>query len=181
EADVVAALGLQTGQEIGEERLREIVHAEQLTKAKKKALNLLGYRSRSRAEITQRLSRSGFAEDIIEDTLAYLERVGLIDDEQFSQDWVKSRLTNKGMGKQRIKWELKQKGVPNDVVEEALSEVDDETEYESALDAAKRRWDKYKDTEINVRRRKLASYLCRQGFSWEVVSQVLSKLSADND
>lgn len=181
DANVVADLGLQIGQEISEERLREIVYAEQLTKAKQKALNLLGYRARSRAEIAQSLRRGGFAEDIIEDVLAYLERLGLVNDEQFSQAWVKSRLIGKGMGKQRIKWELKQKGVPNDVAEDALSEIDEEIEYQIALDSAKRRWAKYKDAEVNTKRRKLASFLRRQGFGWEVVSQVLGELSADND
>ncbi|MDH7481759.1 MAG: RecX family transcriptional regulator [Armatimonadota bacterium] len=181
DANVVADLGLQIGQEISEERLREIVYAEQLTKAKQKALNLLGYRARSRAEIAQSLRRGGFAEDIIEDVLAYLERLGLVNDEQFSQAWVKSRLIGKGMGKQRIKWELKQKGVPNDVAEDALSEIDEEIEYQTALDSAKRRWAKYKDAEVNTKRRKLASFLRRQGFGWEVVSQVLGELSADND
>jgi regulatory protein len=175
---VVADLGLHVGQEISEEELQEIVRAELVAKARQKALRLLEHRPRSRAELARRLRGAGFAEDVIEETLKRLEVMGLINDTQFSEAWVKHRLAGNGMGKARIKWELRQKGVPTDLADKALSAMDADVEYKSAVGAARRRWEKDRSDE-RTKRRRLTSYLRRQGFEWEVVSRILNELSAE--
>lgn len=176
---VVADLGLHVGQQISEEELQDVVHAELVNKAKERALKLLDYRPRSRKEIAQRLVRADFAEDVVEETLTRLEDLGFIDDKQFSQGWVNHRLAGKGMGKTRIKWELRQKGITTEVAEEALSAVDADVEYESALESARRRWGKDKDPDERTRRRRLAGYLRRQGFDWDTITKVLNELGAE--
>ncbi|HUV04614.1 MAG TPA: RecX family transcriptional regulator [Armatimonadota bacterium] len=178
---VVADLGLHVGQQIDQEELQAIARAETLTKAKEKALRLLEYRPRSRAELARRLSQAGFAEDIVEETLTRLADLGLIDDVQFSRSWVRHRLAGKAMGKTRIKWELRQKGIPTEVAEEALSAVDAYTEHQLALDAARRRWEKYNESDERTRRRRLASFLRRQGFDWDVITKIINELSADRE
>lgn len=176
---VVADLGLHVGQQISEEELQNIVRAELVVKAKARALKLLEYRARSRMEIARRLRRAGFAEDVVEETLTRLEDLGLVDDAEFARSWVNHRLAGKVMGKARIKWELRQKGVPTDVAEEALSAVDTDAERQSAIDAAKRRWQKDSSPDERTRRRRLASFLRRQGFDWETITEALNELSTD--
>lgn len=176
---VVSDLGLRVGQQIGEDELQRIVRAEQVTKAKESALRLLDFRPRSRAEISRRLARAGFGEDVVVETLERLEALGLIDDGQFARSWVAHRLAGKGMGTARIKWELRRKGVPNEAVDEALSTIDDETERRSALEAARRRWVKDSSADDRTKRRKLAAFLRRQGYDWSVISVVLNELGME--
>lgn len=176
---VIADLGLRVGQQISEEELRKVVHTELIVKARERALRLLDYRARSKTEISRRLVRAGFDEDVIEETLERLENVGLVDDEQFSKSWVNHRLAGKGMGKTRIRWELRQKGVSADVAEEALSAIDTETEHQSALSLARRRWEKDGDLDERMRRRRLSSYLQRQGYDWGVITAILNELSTE--
>jgi regulatory protein len=178
---VVADLHLHVGQQIGEDELRHIVHAELVSKAKERALKLLDYRQRSRSEISRGLARAGYEEDVIAEVLERLESMGLIDDAQFSRAWVNHRLSGKPMGKMRIKWELRQKGVPAEAAEEALAAVDADSEYESAREAARKRWEKDKEPDRHVKRRKLASFLYRQGFQWETINRVVSELSQEAD
>ena len=176
---VIADLGLRVGQRIGEEELLSIVRAEQVSKARERALRLLDFRPRSRMEISRRLSAAGFADDIVEETLERLERVGLIDDGQFAKAWVGHRSAGKGMGRARIKWELRRKGVSNEEVEEALSAVDDETERRSALETARRRWERDGDQDDRMKRRRLSAYLRRQGYDWSVISAVVNELGME--
>ncbi len=178
---VIADLGLHIGQQISETELQEIVRAELIAKAKERALTLLDYRQRSKAEITRRLTLAGFAGDIIEEVMARLKSLGLVDDAQFSKSWVDHRLTGKPMGKTRIRWELRQKGVPVEIAEEALSGVDADVEYQSAMEAARRRWEKDNNPDQYVKRRKLSSYLSRQGFPWETISKVTNELAGEID
>lgn len=178
---VVADLGLHIGQQISEDQLQSVVHAELVSKAKDRALTLLEYRVRSKVEISRRLIKAGFSEDVIEEVLARLETVGLVDDEQFSQSWVNHRLSGNAMGKKRIKWELRQKGVSIEIVDEALSSIDDDMEYKSAMESARRRWAKDKCMDEYTKRRRLVSYLQRQGFAWNVINQVVNGLMADTE
>ncbi len=177
--NVIADLHLKVGQMISEDELQRVVRAELVTKARERALLLLDYRARSRAEISERLMRAGFEADIIEELLKRLENAGLINDEQFSRAWVNHRLTGKGMGKTRIRWELKRKGVSNEAAEEALSAVDEETEHQSALELARRRWASTASVEEPVRRRRLIAYLQRQGYDWGVISTILNELNTE--
>ena len=147
-----------------------------VTRAREKALRLLDYRPRSSKEIERRLAKAGFAQEVVEETLKRLEELGLIDDLQFARVWINHR---KALGKTRIKWELRQKGVSNDVVEEALSAVDPEMEYQSAVKAARSRWGKDKDPDKRTRRRRLAAFLQRKGFGWDVINGVLNELSPE--
>lgn len=178
---VIADLGLHVGQEISEEELNSVVHAELVTKAKDRALTLLEYRKRSRAEIAHRLTRAGFAEDVIEEVATRLETMGLIDDADFSQSWVNHRLAGAPMGKARIRWELRQKGVADEVVQEAISAIDADTEFQTAIDAARRRWEKDRNADEPTRRRRLASFLQRQGFGWEVITKVVNLLLEESE
>ena len=146
--------------------------------AKEKALRLLDFRPRSKKEIERSLAKAGFAEEVVAETLKRLEDLGLIDDRRFARMWVNHR---KALGKTRIKWELRQKGVSNDVVEEALSRIDPETEYQSAVEAARSRWEKDRSPDERTRRRRLASYLQRKGFGWDVINGVLNELGGEPD
>jgi regulatory protein len=178
---VIADLGLHVGQEISEEELGRVVRAELLAKAKERALNLLEYRDRSRVEIARRLRQAGYAEDIIEEVLGRLSDIGFVDDARFSRSWVESRSVARGIGKARIKWELRQKGVEADLVEEATSEIDEETEYQSAARAARAKWGKDHNPDASAKRRRLASYLQRQGFGWDVIKRVVDELAGEDD
>ncbi len=179
--DVVVGLGLKIGQQFSEDELNAVVRAEILAKAKERALGLLSYRSRSREELSRRLKRAGYDEDIVEETLLGLENAGFIDDAQFSQSWVNSRVSEKGLGKARVRWELRQRGVASEVIEEALSSVDPDEERILAADAARRRWEKDKDPDLRSKRRRVASYLQRQGFEWQLISEAMEKLANEAD
>ena len=149
-----------------------------IEKAKEKALRLLDYRPRSSKEIERRLMKAGFEEEVVAEALRRLEEVGLIDDAEFARMWINHR---KAVGKTRIKWELRQKGVSTEVVEEALSGIDPETEYQSAMKSARVRWAKDKSPDERTRRRRLVAHLQRKGFGWDVINSVLNELSGEPD
>ena len=178
---VIADLGLRVGQIIAADELQRIVHLELINKAKERALKLLDFRARSKTELSRRLKMAGYEDDVIEEVLGRFQDLGLINDEQFSDSWIRHRLEGKPMGKTRIKWELRQKGVDNETAEAALSQIDGETEYRLAVAAAGKRWEKDNDPDTRARRRRVASYLQRQGFGWEVVSRAMNDLCEENE
>lgn len=178
---VIADLGLKVGQQISEDYLNEIIRAELVNKAKERALKLLDYRKRSISEVEQRLKKADYEADIIKEVINSLEDMGFLDDEDFAQSWIDSRISGKGMGKNRVKWELRQKGVDDGIAEEALSLVDSDSEFDTAMESAQRRWHKDHDPDVRVKKKHLASYLGRLGFKWETVNRVLNALLEEDE
>lgn len=173
--DVVAALNLSVGQRFDDERLAEVVRKETAGKAMESALRLICYRDRSEAEIRRRLSGNDFAEDVVNEVVVRLIDMGLLNDETFSRNWVKSRTAAKPMGRRRLAWELQSRGVGADMVEQALEGFDEHTEEELALDLARNRAAK-SDVRDPKFRDKTASFLMRRGFNWDTVARVLDEI-----
>ena len=173
--EVIIKLGLGVGQAFDPERLAQIVGAETTRKARESALGLLAYRSRSVSEIRKRLLGDDYPDEVVEEIVEQLSRVGLLDDEKFSRDWVKARSAAKPMGKTRLAWELRSKGVDPQNVEEALENLDEDTEYEMVSSLIKKKLEKADLTDPSLKNR-LVSFLKRRGFGWEVISSVLDEL-----
>jgi len=173
--DVIFALNLKVGQTFDPERLAEVIRTETAHKARDSALRLLSFRDRTKSEVRKRLIGSDYPEDIVDEVIDQLSRMGFLDDEKFSRDWVKSRTTSKPMGKARLVWELRAKGVDQPMVDEALEGLDEDAEYELALAAARKKAEKADISDPSFRNR-LASFLRRRGFGWDAISKALDEL-----
>src|SRR5436309_50621 len=157
--EVAAALGLHVGQLLSEEELRGAVEAETRRRARESALRLLGYRARSRAEMRLRLLRKGYEEAIVDEALGWLQEHGLLDDVQFSQAWVEARTEAQPMGRERLAWELRGKGVDGETVADALEPRDDETELRLALQVGQQKIERIRETDPVVIRNRVAAAL----------------------
>jgi len=178
--EVVASLGLGVGQTFNRERLSELVRAETIRKARESALRLISYRDRSVSEVRKRLLGNDFPEEIVEEVIDYLSGIELLDDAKFSRDYVKSRIASRPAGKTRLAWELRSRGIKADDLESALGDVDEQTEYRLARDLVAHKLDKADSFDPALRNR-LAGFLGRRGFGWEVIRRVLDELLRDSE
>ena len=140
-------------------------------------LSLLGYRARTEAEMRQRLSRKGFGETEIEATVTRLKASGLIDDAAFAKAWSDNRTSGSPRSAYIIKRELKPKGIDTDTADEAVASIDDS---EAAVRAARPRLKRLQSLPPEEARRKLADFLRRRGFNWNVIERTLAGLKADD-
>ncbi len=147
-----------------------------LEAAREKCLRLLERRARSAAELRQRLKEADFEHDVIETIVADLEQVNLINDEEFARSWVAHRLSTGAAGRHKMRWELRRKGIHEDLLRQVIDEaVDDDTEVEQALNLARRRLrDQPIDRPALVRLRRL---LIGRGYGFGTVETVLRQLS----
>ena len=148
--------------------------------AREKCLRLLGLRARSAAELRQRLKEAGFPEEVVEPVLSDLADAKLIDDEDFARAWVSSRQAAGGAGRQKLRWELRGKGISNEIIQRVVDEgVDDETELRHALALAQNRL-RGRPAEGSVRAR-LQRLLLGRGFEYATVDAVLRRISDEGD
>jgi regulatory protein len=160
--------GLATGQEFDAVQLQALREASGADKAYGNALRFVAMRPRSEWEMQAYLRRKEVDEPVAEQIMQRLRSSGLLDDAAFARAWVSTRRLLRNMSKRRLQQELKQKHVPEHIVEQVLREDDtDERDALRALAAKKRA--RYQDHN------KLMQYLARQGFNYEDIKSVLSE------
>ncbi len=130
-----------------------------LQRALSYAKTLLRFRVRSKKELHERLLQKGFSDQIVQDVIENLEKTGLIDDEKFAYLFAYDMLTVQGFGPHRIKAKLKQLGVPEHLINEAIDKVMKEVDLVSVM---KKIVHLHKVDSENVR-----EFLYRRGFSTE--------------
>jgi len=134
-------------------------------------------RARTRAELAGQLEKRGYPEDVSDRVLDRLAKVGLIDDEDFAEQWVRSRHVNAGKGRRALAAELRRKGVDDEVINTALADIDSGAERQRAeqLVRDKLRRERLGDTtdEMKVTRR-LVAMLARRGYSSSMAFDVVS-------
>lgn len=147
-------------------------------------LRLLTVRARTRAELSAHLAKRGYPEDVVNGVLVRLEAVGLIDDEDFAEQWVRSRQANAGKGKRALAAELRTKGVDDEVIAAAVGAIDagaERVRAEQLVERRLRREPLGDDDDAKVMRR-LVAMLARRGYGQSMaVAVVTDALSAERE
>src|SRR5882757_6018401 len=140
-------------------------------------LRLLTVRARTRAELAGQLTKRGYPDDVSARVLDRLTDVGLIDDVDFAEQWVRSRRVNAGKGKRALAAELHTKGVDNDVITSVLSDINPDAERDRAEELVRKklRRENLSDQAADARvTRRLMGMLARRGFSQGMAYDVVS-------
>ena len=129
------------------------------------------------------LAKRGYPDDISARVLDRLAAVGLVDDTDFAEEWVRSRPANVGKSKRALAAELHTKGVDNDVIATVLGGMDAGAERDRAeqLVRAKLRRETLSGDDARVSRR-LVGMLARRGYSPNLACEVvLAELAAERE
>jgi regulatory protein len=168
----VEAARLRVGQILSAQEVAELQERDVAGQAYERALNLLSYRPRSVVELSRRLRRADFPSSAIEAALARLERAGLADDRAFAHYWVENREKFRPRGHRMLRWELWQKGVTDQIIDEVLASVN---EAASASRLARKRAPRLRHLDEVTFRRRLNAYLTRRGFSYSIITDVVQE------
>jgi len=139
-----------------------------------KAISLLASRARTEKEIVDCLRKNAYPESAIARVMARLFETGYLNDSEFADHWVASR-ANKGLGVQRIRMELRQKGISQERIDAALSEIDEDVLMAGALKVAEKAA-RGKDLTSPSDRQKILASLARRGYDYSISKRVLNQL-----
>jgi regulatory protein len=164
---------LEEGKELTQEHIEELQSRDQVENAYQRAINFLSYRSRSEKEVRLNLGKHQVAEEHIELVLQKLREISLVNDRSFAREWVENRSSFKPRGRRALSSELFQKGIPPEIIEEVLEDLNEE---ELALRLARQKLPKLQHAEKTAFQSKLSGYLSRRGFSYGISQEIISTL-----
>lgn len=170
----IVASWLEVGQELDNEKIISLQAEDEQELAYQRAVKLISYRMRTEDEIRRNLDKYQVSPEVIEGVIRRLCRSRLIDDINFAESWVENRNEFRPRSHRLLTYELRQKGIADEVIEEILdSTLPDEA---LALKAAQKSAHKYKDLEWIDFRRKLSGFLARRGFSYNIISPIVDQV-----
>ena len=173
--ELVFTFNLKKGDEIDEKYLKSILSDEMYLKAKNKALNILSKADQAEKKIREKLS-TDFEEDTINRVIEFLKKNNFINDNLLAQKIVNTNLNLNKCGKNRIKQNLYNKGLDASAINEAMSDIDSDAEFDNAMYLAKKRYERVKNEDKRKVYQKLSQHLAYKGFNYDIIKRVLNKL-----
>ncbi|MBR3323948.1 RecX family transcriptional regulator [Candidatus Saccharibacteria bacterium] len=167
---------IKKGLAVSEDRLLELKKASEYGKLYQRTLEWVLLRPHSESETRDYLRKKIFEKKLdksyIDRIIEKLKTKKYLDDYRFAEWYVEYLTGKKNFSIKRIKMELRKKGIANDIVDELLERTENyEAKKLSEIIAKKR--SKYPDEK------KLIAYLCRQGFDYQLVNELVRSSEMD--
>ncbi|MGO4987980.1 MAG: recombinase RecX [Gallicola sp.] len=168
---------LQKDQEINPDLYDKLKNIALKNKAYADAINFLSYRIRTEKEIKDKLNKK-YSFEIVSSIIEKLTREGLIDDSYFARVYIESKLNTTNWSVRKVKYQLGNLGISNDVFEEELSKLDFSTsEIQNAHKLVSKQIEKWKSkySDTYALRNKIYAYLSSRGFNYDTISAVMEE------
>lgn len=105
--------------------------------------------------------------------LDHLRHLGYLDDARLAEQLRTGRLARKGLGRSAIRQELRARGIPADLIEHELAELDPDDELDHATELARDRARRTRGLDRETSERRLRGYLARRGFGGEIITRAV--------
>ncbi len=142
---------------------------------RERAMNFLARREHSVHELTIKLVKAEFEHDDVINTIARLTEQDLQSDHRFAENYTRYR-SNRGFGSQKIRQELKERGVAVELINDTLNEANIDW-FELATTVRCKRFGK-KSPDNFKERAKQQRFLQYRGFTHE---QIANSFNTDID
>lgn len=136
------------------------------------------YQDRCTFEIEQKLMNWGLNETDRSALIAYLREQRFLSDERYVESFISGKVKIKRWGRAKIKMQLRQKRIPEDLIQSGMSQIDEELYFTnlSSLMATKLK-DLEREKDEYVKKGKLFRFLASKGYHSDEISEVFKNSS----
>ncbi|MBU0991872.1 MAG: RecX family transcriptional regulator [Proteobacteria bacterium] len=170
---LLSASSLKPGQKLSPSEIDAFRHEHDVYKAYSTAIGYLTRSPRSKSEIETHLRGKKFSKPIIEQTIQKLEGNTYINDETYARIFVENRERFHPRSTFALRFELKQKGVKENIINQVLESAND---LELAWKAVKGKLYRWQALPENQLKEKILSFLSRRGFNYDIANDTLEKV-----
>lgn len=152
----------------------ELEYSSEYSRARKRAMYLLGSRDYSSKALKEKLLNN-YSNDTAERVIEDMKNYGFLNDEEYAKKLASSLIRGKKYGACRAKSEMRRKGVSELDAEEALSEYEKEDYSDQLISLIEKKYgDRIEDRED---RRRTVAALARRGYGYsEIKDSILTVL-----
>lgn len=179
--EVYIKSNIRKGTELTEKEVHSLQLQDQFQKGLNMSMNYLSYRMRSMDEIRQYLIKKEFESHTAEAVIERLKELGYLDDLEFAKMFIRSKVMTTKKGPKALKQDLKQKGVDDLTIENALTIYTEEEQVEEAATLVEKKAKQYKKLSEHALKQKIGQVLQQKGYAWSIIEQAIEKASLSKD
>jgi regulatory protein len=172
-AFVTSISGLSLGSDTPENESEVVDRAV----VEQRVLRALGRKALSEKEVRAFISENGLAGPDVDDIVERLVELRYVDDATLAEELTRRLSEKKGQSKSAVGRSLAARGLPSDVVSEALSEIDDGDERRVAFELAEKRARQMGSLDAQTMERRLSGFLARRGYPGGLVRDVVTEIA----
>lgn len=174
--NIMIKYSLSKNMELGDEFISEILIAEDKNKAYNYAISILSRRAKSEKELRLKMSQKGYENEYIDFTIDKLKQNKYIDDSDYSERFIRDKLSFSKYGKLKVREALYNKGIDKQIIDEKLNLISSEDEFKRSYELAEKKLKSLFKLDSQKRRIKLYNFLINKGFEYDTVKKVVSEL-----
>ena len=167
----IADFALYAGRELSDEEADRLTQAIEKENFRSHALRVVTDTPKSRKMLLKILEEKDCQPEQAEEIADWLEDMGLLDDRRYAAD-VAELYVRKGYGVRKIRDELYRRGIPRELWDEVLGQIQEE-DSASAIDAFLEKKLRGSHDPKDVKR--ASDALARRGYRWPEISDALRR------
>ncbi len=167
--------GYSEGQEISDDELASLKEEAGFRSAYEKGLKYLSMRGYSEKELYNKLKMS-FGDEASARAIDKIKSFGYLNDEEYCREYTEYLFKVKKYDVKRISYELKNKGIDPDTIDNALKTLDNEP-IQRIIDMLRSKYEKNLESEKD--RKRLVNRFIRMGYSYRDIKDAFSEVGAE--
>ena len=158
-----------------QEAARQVRPCRVQPSCKAKAVELLARSDQSIRRLSDKLSRKGYGEDEIEETIQWLQSKRFIQEEEGCRRRFEFLYHDSSYSVRQIVAKLQQQGYDRDMIRECIPDDTDEREYAVAMKVVRRRF------KAGAEQQKMLQHLYMKGFDYDTARNAVEDLRLEWD
>lgn len=167
--------GYSEGQEITEDELASLEGEAGFRSAYEKGLKYLSMRGYSQKELYNKLKMK-FGDEAATRAIDKINSFGYLNDEEYCRDYTEYLFKVKKYDIKRISYELKNKGIDPETIDNALKTLDNEP-IQRIIDMLRSKYEKNLENEKD--RKRLVNRFIRMGYSYRDIKDAFSEMGVE--
>lgn len=172
---------LHKGKELDKTTIDDLMEKDTLQKAYNMIIHYLSYRMRTEKEIVDYLEKKEVPDIYIAPVMEKLIQNKLINDHEFAESFVRTRVNTSEKGPGLIKKELLNKGVSKNIADKAIQTYTYEDQHHNAEKLLAKKLNQRATDSHRQKIDRLQNHLLQKGFTQDVIKDVISSHSVEKD
>lgn len=179
--DLLVEFRLIKDNELSSDEWDKLVYKASYDRGLQLALNYISYQLRTVQEVDRFLKEKEFTSENRKKIIERLAELQVIDDAFYAQSYVRTQLALSDKGPKQIQQKLKQKGIKETIIQDALQLFDEQSEVDLALRTAMKLNQRIHHKSHRERLQKIRLGLLQKGYQSQVIEQVMGQIEIEED
>ncbi|WP_374449252.1 regulatory protein RecX [Cloacibacterium normanense] len=140
---------------------------------KQKLVNFCVYQDRCHSDVEQKMKEFVLIPEAKEEIILYLIKENYLNEERFARSYTRGKFYIKKWGKNKIKQQLRLKGISDKLIAISFSEIDEHDYQDTIRDFIEKLLPTYNGLKDYQRKQKLIKFLMSKGYEFEMIQNEL--------